>query len=257
MSIGETLARARADRGMTIEEVSAATRVRQTLIRGIEGDDYSLCGGDFYARGHIRNFAHTVGADPAPLLAEFDSERSASPTTPRAADVFETETRSKPERRGPNWSAAMAFVLVLVCAYGAVRLFSGDDQARPGSALAGRPDRPAPTASSRPQSGPSPSKSPGDAVAAVPRDRVTVRMTAKSGGSWVSVTGAGGRQIYRGLLDEGRSRNFVDKKQVKLVVGDAGAVRLVVNGKGLGAPGRSGEVVRLAFGPGDPAGSAG
>ena len=55
MSIGETLAEARGQAGLTVAEVSQRTRIRETIIRGIERDDYSACGGDFYARGNIRS----------------------------------------------------------------------------------------------------------------------------------------------------------------------------------------------------------
>ena len=47
MTIGETLAKARRSSGLTITQVSERTRVRETIIRGIEEDDYSACGGDF------------------------------------------------------------------------------------------------------------------------------------------------------------------------------------------------------------------
>jgi cytoskeleton protein RodZ len=46
--------------------------------------------------------------------------------------------------------------------------------------------------------------------------------------------------------------DFTAKKTIHLVIGNAAAVQLVVNGRDLGSPGRPGEVVRLDFGPGDP-----
>src|SRR6266849_6821588 len=73
MSIGEALAEARRRAGLTTSQVSQQTRIRETIIRGIERDDYSACGGDFYARGHIRSIARTVGADPEPLIREYDA----------------------------------------------------------------------------------------------------------------------------------------------------------------------------------------
>ena len=57
MSIGQSLAAARRDAGLSIDDLSAKTRLRATVIRAIENDDFSLCGGDFYARGHIRTLA--------------------------------------------------------------------------------------------------------------------------------------------------------------------------------------------------------
>jgi Helix-turn-helix domain len=72
VSIGETLAEARQQAGLTVSQVSHQTRIREAIIRGIEQDDYSGCGGDFYARGHIRAMARAIGADPVPLIQEFD-----------------------------------------------------------------------------------------------------------------------------------------------------------------------------------------
>ena len=57
VSVGETLAVARQRAGLSVAQVSERTRIRETIIRGIEDDDYSACGGDFYARGHIRAIA--------------------------------------------------------------------------------------------------------------------------------------------------------------------------------------------------------
>jgi transcriptional regulator with XRE-family HTH domain len=73
MNIGATLAKARRDAGLTVAEVSERTRIRETIIRGIEQDDYSACGGDFYARGHLRSIARVVGADAAALVGEYDA----------------------------------------------------------------------------------------------------------------------------------------------------------------------------------------
>ena len=72
MSLGSDLAAAREASGQTLDDIAERTRVRRTVIERIEADDFSLCGGDVYARGHIRNIAVVVGVDPVPLVAEFD-----------------------------------------------------------------------------------------------------------------------------------------------------------------------------------------
>jgi cytoskeletal protein RodZ len=77
VSIGKALAEAHHRAGLTVTEVSQQTRLRETIIRGIENDDYPACGGDFYARGHIRSMARVVGADPVPLIREYDTTRRA------------------------------------------------------------------------------------------------------------------------------------------------------------------------------------
>ena len=86
MSIGDVLTAARRQAGLTITQVSQRTRIRETIIRGIERDDFSACGGDFYARGHIRAIARAVGADPDPLIGEYDSSYG-TPQASAAAGV--------------------------------------------------------------------------------------------------------------------------------------------------------------------------
>jgi Helix-turn-helix domain len=73
VGIGGALAEARTGAGLTVTQVSERTRIRETIIRGIERDDYSACGGDYYARGHIRAIARVVGTDPVPLIEEYDA----------------------------------------------------------------------------------------------------------------------------------------------------------------------------------------
>jgi helix-turn-helix protein len=74
--------------GLSVASVSQRTRIRESLIRAIEADDYSGCGGDFYARGHIRSIASAVGTDPEPLVWEYDKNYRA-PQEITAADAFE------------------------------------------------------------------------------------------------------------------------------------------------------------------------
>ena len=70
--LGAALAAARRERGLSVEDVSAATRIRPAIVRAIEADDFDACGGAAYARGHLRSIAQLVGADPRPLVEEFD-----------------------------------------------------------------------------------------------------------------------------------------------------------------------------------------
>ena len=117
MSIGEALAEARREAGLTVAQVSQRTRIRQTIIRGIEGDDYSVCGGDFYARGHIRSIAKVVAADPGPLIKEFDTTQRA-PGAVSATSIDELLTRSRAaerqrwERQRRNWAVVAGAVTV-------------------------------------------------------------------------------------------------------------------------------------------------
>ena len=102
MSIGETLARARHQAGLSVAQVSEQTRIRPLIIRGIEADDYSMCGGDFYARGDIRDIAEVVGTDPGPLIEEYDRDhRAAGPVAATSLDeLLDRSDRSGSGRSG-------------------------------------------------------------------------------------------------------------------------------------------------------------
>src|SRR2546423_6849889 len=89
MWIGQSLAAPRRDAGLSVDDLSAKTRLRATVIRAIEADDFSLCGGDFYARGHVRTLAGLVGIDPAPLLAEYDATIASGDDGPVTSQIYE------------------------------------------------------------------------------------------------------------------------------------------------------------------------
>ena len=86
------------------------------------------------------------------------------------------------------------------------------------------------------------------AVAAV-KDGVEVNVTGVNGLSWVAINDSTGATQFSGRIRQGETRTFSDNQLLYLVIGNAGAVSLTVNGEELGVPGRVGEVVRLEFGP--------
>jgi hypothetical protein len=101
VSIGGVLANARRRAGLSLTQVSQQTRIRETIIAGIESDDYSACNGDFYARGNIRSIAAAVGVDPEPLIEAYDAARLG----PRALTDEVTEPLAAlpmPQRRRPE-----------------------------------------------------------------------------------------------------------------------------------------------------------
>jgi len=258
MSLGSELSAAREQAGLTLEQAADRTRIRRTVIERIEADDFGLCGGDVYARGHIRTLAKVAGIDPEPLVAEFD--RLHAPHPPSASEVFESEAPLARERTGPNWTAAMAAAVVVLVAVAAFQLLRGGSTTEvvappPSSGATGSTHSSAvPTTSSPSATTATASTSP-TLIARVPptAQGVSVRLALTGGRSWVSVT-AGGKKVYEGVLNAGAVKVFTDPHQVKVVIGNAGVVHLVVNGVDVGTAGGNGQVVRLTFGPGDPAG---
>ncbi len=90
------------------------------------------------------------------------------------------------------------------------------------------------------------------AIAAAPKDLVTVVLTADTGESWISAKDSTGRLLFDGTLVQGESKTFTDKESVDLVLGDAGVVKLFVNGKEIKEDFRPGQVERLTYTKEDP-----
>ncbi|MET9804089.1 helix-turn-helix domain-containing protein [Streptomyces sp. NPDC006368] len=248
-SIGRALQQARIDAGLTVEEVSTATRVRIPIVHAIEGDDFSRCGGDVYARGHIRTLARAVGLDPVRLVQQYDAEHGGRPSPTSAAPLFEAE-RIRPERRRPNWTAAMVAAIVAVIGFVGFTMFNGDDRGSSGHHVA---EGPAPAQKAAPK--PKPPKPPApseSAIAAVPKDKVTVRLTATDDKSWISAKASDGKLLFDGLLLKGASKTFQDNEKIDLILGNAGAIELYVNGKRVDDTFETGQVERLTYTKGDP-----
>ncbi|MGV3530880.1 MAG: helix-turn-helix domain-containing protein [Chthoniobacteraceae bacterium] len=62
-SVGKKLSQARLARGLTIEEVAHATRLRPDKIIGLESDDYSRFGSNAYARGFLQIYGRYLDVD--------------------------------------------------------------------------------------------------------------------------------------------------------------------------------------------------
>jgi len=239
VSIGDALAQARGQAGLTITQVSQRTCIRETIVRGIEHDDFSACGGDFYARGHIRSIARVVGIDPEPLIHEYDTTHGA-PEAIRAADVFEPATPIKlKERRSPNWSLAMIIVLALVVGYGVYRAVAAVTS--PGHPAVAAPPSHHPSAAAA-------SSSPAPTPTHVSHT-VVIRLTAIED-CWVEFTTPDGAYLSQDYVTGGSSMTWTFHRNVTMQIGNPGGILLTVNGKHLGRPGSVGQPVTLSFGPG-------
>jgi cytoskeletal protein RodZ len=222
VSIGEDLADARRRAGLTVSQVSQQTRIRESIIRDIEQGDFAACGGDFYARGHIRSIAGAVGTDPAPLISEYDADHG--PVGPlRAADVFQP---SKPikirERRSPSMTMIVVLVLLAIIGYASYRLVSSHHRSSP-PAAAGSPT-PQPSVRSTPSAKPSPT------VSATPSD-VVIKVAATEE-CWVLLTRASdGSQIFMGVVPAGSSMTWTEKQAVSIRLGNPGGIVLTVDGQ--------------------------
>jgi cytoskeletal protein RodZ len=223
VSIGEALAEARRQSGLTITQVSQQTRIRESMIRAIEQGDFSMCGGDFYARGHIRSIAGVVGTDPVPLIREYDEEHG-PPGAISAADVFEPSTPIKIRDPRPfPLGKVLAAAVVAAAAFGVYQFMSGSPARAPASPVAAVRSTVTATPSHRPIA-----RQP--ARPAYPPGQATIVLTAKAN-CWVGITDTSGKQIFTGTVSAGQSKTWLEKQQVNVRLGNPSGVHLTVNGK--------------------------
>jgi cytoskeletal protein RodZ len=245
VSIGETLAEARRQAGLTITQVSDRTRIRESIIRGIEQGDFSACGGDFYARGHIRSIADAVNVDPAPLIREYDSEHGA-PRGISAADVFEPSTPIKlRERRSPSLSMIVIVVLLGIIGYASYKYV--DDHHHKSSDTAGGIATPRVTAvgTTPPRTTPG-SRSASPSVSPVPDD-VVIELNATAE-CWVELrTASTGQLLFEGDIYPGSPESWTSKHTVTLSLGNPPGVVLTVDGKHVST--KTPDPVTLTFSP--------
>ncbi|MDN5745898.1 MAG: helix-turn-helix domain-containing protein, partial [Nocardioidaceae bacterium] len=106
--VGPRLVDARERLRLSIDQLSERTRIRPHVIEAIEVDDFGPCGGDFYARGHLRTLARVLGIDAGPLVVSYDDNYAHEPVDARR--VFESELATgaggaiRSTRGGRNWS---------------------------------------------------------------------------------------------------------------------------------------------------------
>lgn len=188
--IGPDLVAARQRLRLTIDQLSDRTRIRPHVIEAMEVDDFGPCGGDFYARGHLRTLARVLGVDAGPLVASYDELYGHGPVDARR--VFESELATgaggaiRSTRGGRNWSVLIAAVMAAILVWSIARLVM---------------DGPAPVGDT-----PVLNQSGGiiDATAAK-GDPVKLTLTAAGGGAQLVVRDGAGEVVFDGNLAFGQT----------------------------------------------------
>ena len=224
--IGPELAAARTRLGLTVDQLADRTRIRPHVIEAVEVDDFAPCGGDFYARGHLRTLARVLGLDAAPLIADYDERYADAPVTPRA--VFEAELGQggalRGTRGGPNWSVLVAAVMALVLAWSVARLVTD-------SPVQLRDPVPSLTQTSGSSAG----------------AKVPVVLTAAGGGAEVWVRNGDNELVYRGTLAFGEVKVLDKVSQPVRVQSTDGSVEVRVGETDHGALGATGRAAQDTF----------
>ena len=238
LTLGTEIRGARERAGYTVAKIAEISRIRETLIKDIEADDFTSCGGNAYARGHIRTIAKIVKLNPDQLIEKF--AQSTGDFDRPMVDLLEENNVIKPRSARPQisykalTSVAAGVVALLIAVPAVISLFPSNETS--------------PVAPSSQGAVPSTTDQ-NSSVVATKTTGVSLVVTGISGKSWIGIQDASGAQIFSGSIKIGESKSFSEDQLLQVTIGNAAAVSLNVNGQEIGTPGGVGEVVRLSFTP--------
>jgi transcriptional regulator with XRE-family HTH domain len=230
---GEHLRREREMRGVSLDEISAATRISTRFLEAIEKDQWDQLPGGVFNRGFIRSIARFLGLDEDSLVAEY----ALGTTTAASAHVSSARATEMPRKWRP--AAAAVVIILLVIAGGMAgyhryaasigsRLHARYVAARMGArsgVTANQPPAPAPSASDSAPAG------------------LALKMQAGKPAD-VKVI-ADGKVVFEGAVQPSDVKQFDAHDNFEITSSESSALLLELNGQtmpAIGTPGQPGSV---------------
>jgi cytoskeleton protein RodZ len=239
-------------REISLEEISAVTKISVRLLSALENGDRAKLPAPVFIKGFIRAYCLHVGLDPVEKINSYLAE--AQPTAASVSSLAKPGggsrfLRGRRSTAGTILGGVTAVLLLL-------GLIASPEHRRPTD--------PRPSAASRIESvsfkNVAPSNEPtplihDDApdpslVTEVPSGVALVLEFDEP--SWIEIS-ADGERVFGGTISAGVSRTFEARKTFRLTLGNAGGVRVSIDGRPLAPLGRPGEVVRNVVLPDSPA----
>jgi cytoskeletal protein RodZ len=242
MTLGEFLQQARENAGLSVDELAHIVNLRPGLIRAMESSDFLPCGGDTYARGHIRNIAQITGSNAQELLAIYDADHSVDSRSIHSQLVDNNAAAIRSENRKLSWKVLVGASLSIVVLIGVAQF-----------AIGGFDSEPATTSMVIEETEPSQTPTPSPTASAAPTtssstisNELTLLITATRGNSNIDVV-IGGVSVYKGPLFQGESKSFVGESSISVYLGNAGDLDLTLNGEKLAPLGDRNQEIRKTF----------
>jgi transcriptional regulator with XRE-family HTH domain len=221
LGVGDRLREAREQAGMTLDQLSADTRIPARHLLMIEKGDFASLPAKTYATGFARSYARAVGMDERAVVDEVRAELAASQGGERyRAASFEPGDPARVPSRG--LALFSLFALILLIAGGVVFY---NTVLAPGSGPGSLLDEQRMAAKA-----PVPAKT-GAAAAPAPTGGPVV-FTALEEGVWVKFYDGTGAQLMQKQMAKGESYTApADAKAPKVWTGRPDALAITVGGK--------------------------
>ena len=242
MTLGEFLQKAREDAGFSVDELAHIVNLRPGLIRAMESSDFLPCGGDTYARGHIRNISQATGSNTKELLAMYEAEHSVDSRSIHSQLVDNNAAAIRSENRKLSWKVLVGASLSVVVLIGVAQFALSAIESEPATtSMVVEEVEPSQT----PTPSPTPSAAP-TATTSTMTGELTLSISATRGNSNIDVV-IGGESVYKGPLFQGESKTFVGEESISIYLGNAGDLDLTLNGEKLAPLGERNQEIRKTF----------
>ena len=248
MSLGDFLRSARESAGLSVDDLAERTSIRAGLIREMENNNFIHCGGDTYARGHLRNIAPLISANAQELVDLYNEEHSTDSRKIHEMLVENNVTKIPTERKTISWKslAVASIVLLLALAAGQIVISNSKSTVIPMDVVS-------PTASVTPSAKPSvtPTASPSvskssEVVTPAASGDVALSILAARGNAKIDVV-VDGKHVYKGPLFQGDVKSFNGVTAISVYLSNAGDLDLTLNGQTLAPLGARNEEIRKTF----------
>jgi cytoskeletal protein RodZ len=237
---GGRLREAREQRGISLRQIAANTKISVAALQALERNDVSKLPGGIFSRSFVRSYASEVGLDPDQTVTEFlerfQGEQAAAPA---ARVVTEAENVQFTERRAAGMAVQAVIIVAVLGGVFALFAFRGKDQPSPAAASIPPPAPRAEVATTPPASTAQPAApAVDDVLRATGPMRLEVHPT---GPCWVKVS-ADGQDLFAKLMQAGQRETFTVQKSATISIGDAGAFAFSIDGHAGRPLGSSGQV---------------
>jgi len=252
-SFGEELKRERLLREVSLEEISAATKISMRLLAALEAGNLTKLPAPVFTRGFIRAYSLHLGLDPVEKINTYLAEVQPS-AAPLPASVAKPRGGSR-FLRGPRSTAGtiLGGVTATLLVLG---LIARPEHRRDSGARLSRAAllEPVSFKNVAPSSEPTPLIR-DDAPATSPESSIAAGGVALvlefDEPSWLEIS-ADGAKVFGGLVAAGASRRFEARSEFRVTLGNAGGVRVSIDGHPAGRLGAPGQVVRDVLLPNAP-----
>jgi cytoskeleton protein RodZ len=285
-SFGQKLKLEREKRAITLEQISASTKIGTRMLQALEEEKFDQLPGGIFNKGFVRAYARHLGVDEDQAVADYleASGEGSAQAAGMQAEIAPAEPRPSDASWQIPWGWFAAVLLLVALALSLWSRWQHQNDGRSGPSLAaattpkplanptagGSAGSPAPLApnsaanpaqTSAPARDSSPASKPASAsgknvvvaaaeiaLATPAPGEFTVVILARED-SWLSIT-ADGKTIFENTLVAENQRAVHARKEVVIRAGNTGGLDFVFNGKKLASQGDYGEVKTLTFGSG-------